>query len=95
MQKSAGKGLRELVGVYEDSANLQEKEREYLRALGILAESPASSEEEKSRMIKDYNRYRARCKEEHRKNYTHSDRDISPKEAYFHSLLGEKWKTEK
>lgn len=94
MQKSAGKGLRELVGVYEDSANLQEKDREYLRALGILAESPTPSKEEMDQMTEYFNRFISHYEEEYGKKYSSSDGDIDPKKAYFHSLLGEKWKTE-
>jgi hypothetical protein len=89
MQKSANKGLRELVGVYEDSANLQEKDREYLRALGILAESPIPSEEEMDQMIEYYRRFIAYYEEEYGKKYPRSEEDINPKEAYFHSLLGD------
>ena len=94
MQKSAGRGLRELVGVYEDSANLQEKDREYLRALGILAESSTPSKEEMDQMIEYFNRFITHYEEEYGKKYSGSDGDIDPKKACFHSLLGEKWKTE-
>ena len=89
MQKSAGKGLRELVGVYEDSANLQEKDREYLRALGILAESPTSSKEEMDQMIEYFNQFIRHYEEEYGKKYSSSGGDIDPKKAYFHSLLGD------
>lgn len=89
MQKSASKGLRELVGVYEDSADLQEKDREYLRALGILAESPTPSTEEMDQMIEYFNQFINHYKEEYGKKYSGSDGDINPKEAYFHSLLGD------
>lgn len=94
MQKSAGRGLRELIGVYEDSADLQEKEREYLRALGILAESSPISEEEMNQMMEHYNRFFIYYEKEYGKKYSGSDEDVDPKKACFHSLLGEKWKTE-
>lgn len=89
MQKSSDRGLRVLTGVYEDSANLQEKEREYLRALGILAESPAPSKEEMDQMIEYYNRFFSYYEKEYGKKYSGSDGDIDPKKAYFHSLLGD------
>lgn len=83
MQKSSGRGLRELTGVYEDSANLQEKEREYLRALGILAESSPHSEEEKNKMIEHFNRLVTYYEKEYGKKYSGSEGDINSKEAYF------------
>lgn len=94
MQKSSDRGLRVLTGVYEDSANLQEKEREYLRALGILAESPPVSEEEMNQMMECYNHFFTHYVREYGKKYSSSNGDVDPKKAWFHSLLGEKWKTE-
>lgn len=95
MQKSSDRGLRELIGVYEDSADLQEKERKYLRALGILAESSPVSEEEMNQMMEHFNRFFTYYEKEYGKKYSGSDEDIDPKKACFHSLLGEKWKIEK
>ena len=83
MQKSSGRGLRELTGVYEDSANLQEKEREYLRALGILAESSPVSEEEMNQMMERYNHFFTHYVREYGKKYSGSEGDINSKEAYF------------
>ena len=55
-----------------------------------LTETPSTpSKEEMDQMIEYFNQFISHYEEEYGKKYSGSDGDINPKEAYFHSLLGD------